>query len=264
MHLSRLLSACAIGAALIVPWNDSPSSAARTGTMKQPVSQYQESKDRSYYEARGEIIWEVPTEQKVIALTFDDGPNPQTTGEILDLLNQYGAKATFFVVGYRAEMYPEIILREAKEGHELANHTYSHPYFKKTTPPSVIEAEIKRTDEILRKITGDRPALFRPPGGFYNESLVSESKKSGYLTVLWSWHQDTNDWKSPGVKRIVNKVVNNAQNGDIVLFHDHVNGSRQTVEALKEILPILHERGFRFVTVSELLTFQHSRSVHNE
>lgn len=221
----------------------------------------QQAKGRDYYEARGEIVWEVPTNEQVIALTFDDGPNPKSTTEILDLLKQYEAKATFFVVGHRAELYPELILRESKEGHELANHTYSHPYFKKNTRSNQIEWEISRTHDILRKITGEKPHLFRPPGGFYNEALVNQSKKAGYLTVLWSWHQDTKDWKAPGVSRIVRKVLENAQNGDIVLFHDHVNGSHQTVDALKQILPELQNRGFRFVTVSELLTFQKSKSV---
>ncbi|WP_213581874.1 polysaccharide deacetylase family protein [Paenibacillus sp. J2TS4] len=220
-------------------------------------------KGRDYYEARGEIVWEVKTEEKVIALTFDDGPNPVQTAQILDLLKQYDARATFFVVGRRMEKFPDLARREVAEGHELANHTYSHRYFKKSTPIDQIRQEIVKNQQLITSITGQKPHLFRPPGGFYNDNVVKASRDAGYLTVLWSWHQDTKDWSSPGVNKIVRKVLDNARNGDIVLFHDHVERNPQTVEALKQILPELKQRGFRFVTVSELLNFNKLESVHN-
>ncbi|WP_245247255.1 MULTISPECIES: polysaccharide deacetylase family protein [unclassified Paenibacillus] len=221
------------------------------------------SKGREYYEARGDIVWEVPTDEKIIALTFDDGPDPSDTPEILDLLNQYGAKATFFVIGKRVEKYPDLVKREVGEGHEIANHTYSHPYFKKRIPGEKVQDEILKAEQIILDTTGLKPSLFRPPGGYYGENLVNASKKSGYLVVMWSWHQDTEDWNRPGVTKIVNKVLTNARNGDIILFHDYVEGKSQTVEALKQILPQLKERGYRFVTVSELLDFRKSTTVEN-
>lgn len=220
-------------------------------------------KGREYYEARGEIVWEVPTDEKVIALTFDDGPDPVDTPAILELLRQYEAKATFFVIGQRVEKYPALARREAAEGHEIANHTYSHKYNKRKPAADQIEDEIIKTERSIVEATGHKPYLFRPPGGYYNEQVVSASRKSGYKVVMWSWHQDTEDWNTPGVGKIVNKVLKNARNGDIVLFHDYVEGKSQTVDALKQILPELKQRGFRFVTVSELLTHRKAAAVEN-
>ncbi|MDF2719194.1 MAG: chitooligosaccharide deacetylase [Paenibacillus sp.] len=227
-----------------------------------PAHSEPSKKGREYYEARGEIVWEVPTEEKVIALTFDDGPDPVDTPAILELLRQYEAKATFFVVGQRVEKYPALAQREAAEGHEIANHTYSHKYMnKRKLSADQIEDEIIKTERSILQATGQKPYLFRPPGGYYNEQVVSASKKSGYKVVMWSWHQDTEDWNTPGIGKIVNKVLKNARNGDIVLFHDYVEGKSQTVEALKQILPELKQRGFRFITVSELLTHRKAAAV---
>jgi polysaccharide deacetylase family sporulation protein PdaB len=206
--------------------------------------------ERSYYESRGEIIWEVPMNEKLIALTFDDGPNPVTTPQILDLLKKYDAKVTFFVLGKQVDRFPDVVKRETKEGHEVANHTYNHICFNKNIRSDVITKEILRAEKSIQAVTGKKSPWFRPPQGHYNDLVVHSVKKNGYTVVMWSWHQDTKDWSSPGVHRIVNKVLRNARNGDIVLFHDY---STQTVEALKKILPELKKRGFRMVTISELL-----------
>lgn len=214
------------------------------------------NKGREYFEARNDIVWEVSTKEKVIALTFDDGPDPMDTPAILDLLRQYEAKATFFVIGKRVEQYSEIVIQEIMEGHEIANHTYSHPYFNHRDPANRIMSEMEKAEEILLKVSGQKPLLFRPPGGYYSEQLVQAAKKFNYQVVLWSWHQDTEDWNRPGVNKIVNKVLKNARNGDIILFHDYVQGDTQTVAALKVILPELKERGYRFVTVSEMLNYR--------
>lgn len=211
-----------------------------------------EKKNRDYYEQRGEIVWEVPSEEKKIALTFDDGPYPNLTEPILDLLKQYEAKATFFVVGSRVELYPDTIKRELAEGHEVANHTFNHVYFQSNNSAGV-QMEIERTEQALEHLTGKKPILFRPPGGFYNEQLVQIARNHGYTVVLWSWHQDSKDWRSPGVNKIVKNVLDNARNGDIILLHDYVLRSKQTVEALKIILPELQKRGYQMVTVSELI-----------
>lgn len=210
-------------------------------------------KDRYFYEKRGEIVWEVPTEDKKIALTFDDGPYPDTTDKILDLLKKYDAKATFFVLGNKVERYPETIKREVAEGHEIANHTFNHVYFMRSISKATIMDEIVKTDKAIESLTGKKPLLFRPPGGYYNEQSIQIAKTLGYTTIMWSWHQDTNDWRSPGVNRIINKVLNNARNGDIVLMHDYIPGSLQTVKALETILYELDKRGFEFVTVTELM-----------
>lgn len=229
-----------------------PSYARLLGNNQVSSQMHEPAKGRDYFEPRGDIIWEVPMEKKWMALTFDDGPDPDQTGQILDLLKEYEAKATFFLLGKRVIRYPDLVKREAAEGHELANHTYSHAYFNKAAKEQMIK-EIKDAEEAIFQVSGVRTHLFRPPGGFYNQTLVDICKANNYIPVLWSWHQDTVDWKRPGVKKIVNKVLNNARGGDIVLFHDHVEGNTQTIEALKQILPELKKRGFRFVTVSELI-----------
>lgn len=216
--------------------------------------------DRQYYEARGEVVWEVPMDEKMIALTFDDGPNPDTTPQVLDLLNQYDAKATFFTIGFRLDKYPDIIKREIAEGHEVGNHTEHHMYFKANIRPATMEKEIRTLQAKLKDRTGTDCPWFRPPGGYYNDTVIQTAKKLGYTVVLWSWHQDTKDWSKPGVDKIVNKVLNNARNGDIVLLHDHVGGSMQTVQALKTILPELTKRGYRLVTVSELMKHRKQES----
>ncbi|WP_254778267.1 polysaccharide deacetylase family protein [Paenibacillus sp. cl141a] len=216
------------------------------------------SKGRDYYEERGEIVWEVPTQNKVIALTFDDGPDKHNTVQILDLLKRYDAKATFFVVGSRVEKHPDIVARELQEGHEIGNHSYTHPPFHNINVTK-LSSELNQTQDAIYQATGMKTVLFRPPGGSYNETIVRTSKDLGMLTVLWSWHQDTLDWRKPGVNRIVRKVLDNARNGDIVLMHDFVPSSTQTVEALKVILPELQKRGYSFVTVSELMSY-HEKS----
>lgn len=210
-------------------------------------------KGRSYYEERGDIVWEVPTHEKFIAFTFDDGPDDRQTLEILDILDQNQAKATFFVVGDRVKRFPEIVQLELAKGHEIGNHSFHHPSFHNITTSSIM-SELSQTQQAVIEATGQRPVLFRPPGGHYNEKIVEATKNNGLQMILWSWHQDTLDWTSPGVYKIVRKVVNNARNGDIILMHDYVHNSKQTAQALKIILPELKSRGYSFVTVSELLS----------
>lgn len=205
------------------------------------------------HQINDDIVWNIPTDEKMVAITFDDGPDILYTPEILTILKQYDAKATFFTVGFRAEKYPDIIKRQMNEGHEIANHTYEHLDFRGKSEQTIAE-EIKKGEDVLYHITGKRPALFRPPFGYYNKRIVDVAKKQGYTVVMWSKHQDTRDWQNPGTSRIVRRVISHIQPGQIILFHDHGSGSRkQTVQALKEILPILKQKGYTFVTVSELL-----------
>lgn len=217
-----------------------------------------EGKGRAYYEKRGEIVWEVPSGQKVMALTFDDGPDAVFTSQIADLLRKYDAKATFFVVGSRVLKNRQIVKQLAEDGHELANHTFTHPNMRSLSPER-LQREVEQTQHAIYEATGKKPVLFRPPGGYYDERLVDSLRKAGFLVVLWSWHQDTRDWTDPGTNRIVAKVLKNAHNGDIVLFHDYGGARQQTVHAIEKILPSLQQEGYRFVTVSELLTLSKVR-----
>ncbi|WP_282938702.1 polysaccharide deacetylase family protein [Paenibacillus sp. RC67] len=205
-----------------------------------------------------EVVWNVTTDQKLIALTFDDGPNPVYTPQILDLLKEHQAKATFFVLGKRVQMFPAIAIREVNEGHEIANHTFDHHYLKNVSSEKLIE-EIRQTQDIIFDITEQIPHVFRPPGGFYNEALLNMTKEDKLTVVMWSWYQDTKDWKKPGVDKIVHTVLSNVHNGDIILFHDLEGDCSQTVEALKRIIPELKKQGFQFVTVTDLIAKNKSK-----
>ncbi|MFC5602585.1 polysaccharide deacetylase family protein [Sporosarcina koreensis] len=211
------------------------------------------NRGRQYYEQAGQIIWDINTNEKVIALTFDDGPHRKYTPEILDLLKKYDAKATFFVLGANAERNPDILLRMYDDGHELANHTYSHP--SSPNVPNLLK-EIRQTNETIYAITGYSTKLFRPVEGNYTDDMIDAIAKEGYKVVMWSWHLDTLDWKHPGVKKIVSFVLDGAKEGNVVLFHDGGGNREQTVKALEEILPELQQRGFTFVTISELMEIQ--------
>lgn len=199
-----------------------------------------------------EIVWNVETDKKWIALTFDDGPNPVYTPQILDLLKAYDAKATFFVLGNRVKKFPRIAIREVNEGHEIANHTFDH-HFSMHLSPSELKREIKETQEAIFDITEQIPLVFRPPGGFYDKALLDLAQRDHLKVVMWSWYQDTKDWMKPGVDKIVKTVLTNIHNGDIVLFHDLEGDCSQTVAALQIILPELKRKGYQFVTVSDLM-----------
>ncbi|MGE7546090.1 polysaccharide deacetylase family protein [Sporosarcina newyorkensis] len=210
-------------------------------------------KGRQYYEEAGQILWEINTEEKVIALTFDDGPHRKYTAEILDVLKNHNANATFFVVGANAEKNPDLLIRMYNEGHEIANHTFTH---NRNMRSSELIMEIRKTHETIQAITGHQTTLFRPVEGLYTDELVEAVTKEGYKLVMWSWHLDTLDWKNPGVKKIVNFVLDGAKEGNVVLFHDGGGNRQQTVEALKTILPELKKEGYKFVSISELMKIQ--------
>ncbi len=238
--------------------------AVATSGYKEQHKEQPVRKTRAYYEEREEVVWEVPMKEKLIALTFDDGPNPVTTPKILDLLAANEVKSTFFVIGKRMDQYPDVVRREAKEGHEVANHTYSHLYLNQRISKQRLAEELARTEEQIVKLTGKHSSWFRPPGGFFNDSVIRTAREHGYTMVLWSWHQDTKDWSSPGTRKIVDRVLNNVRNGDIILFHDHVAGSMQTVQALETILPELRRRGYKMVTVSELIKHKKSNTMQGK
>lgn len=207
---------------------------------------------RQEFESSGKVIWEVNTKEKIVALTFDDGPDPLFTPQILNTLAKYKAKATFFVIGEEAERYPEIIKREAKEGQEIANHSYNHDY-KDDSDSNNLKNELNHTANIIKKLAGYKPTLFRPVGGYLNQKIINTTINNGYRIVLWSWHQDTRDWSKPGVDAITENVISDTRPGDIIILHDSGGDRSQTVKALDNILKILYREGYACVTVSEML-----------
>jgi polysaccharide deacetylase family sporulation protein PdaB len=209
-------------------------------------------KGRKYFEQRGDIIWDGPRQRKQVALTFDDGPTPGVTDQIFALLKQYRAKATFFCLGTKVERYPHLARQMTDAGFEIANHSFDHKMFDTLSTKKILQ-ELIRTQNSIYRITHKKPVLFRPPGGSYNEKIVAAAKKAQLQLVLWSWDQDTRDWQRPRPAKIVNHVLNHVSNGDIILFHD---SHRNTVEALKKLLPLLQKQGYQFMTVSELIRLQ--------
>lgn len=186
-----------------------------------------------------------------IALTFDDGPSAKLTPKLLDLLAAHHIKVTFFLIGENVAEHPDVVAREAREGHELANHSWSHPNFGKMSDESV-RSQIRRTDDAIRNAAGVTPTLLRPPYG----SVTARQKKwinqeFGYKIALWD--VDPLDWKRPGPNVVCNRIVRNTRAGSIVLVHDIHPGS---IEAMPCVLNQLEAKGFKFVTVSELLAME--------
>ncbi len=191
--------------------------------------------------------------KKRVALTFDDGPCPAYTPQILDYLKNENVKATFFLIGCNAEENPELVRREFNEGHEIGNHTYSHPNVKNISTDRLL-SEIEKCQSVIESITGSRPKLFRPPGGFITDNIVTTLTENQFTPVLWSWKQDTKDWSCPSVEYVVNTVLNNINDGDIILFHDYNSESSPTPAALEIIIPRLKDMGYEFCTVSQLMS----------
>ncbi len=186
-----------------------------------------------------------------IAMTFDDGPGPQTTPRLLDILKERGIKATFFVVGQNAAEYPDIMRRMASEGHEIANHSWSHPALTKLGTES-FRKQIENTNDTIARITGKRPVLMRPPYGATSSLLNKRlSEEYGLKVILWS--VDPLDWRYRNSNRVYSFIVQNTQPGSIILTHDiHAT----TVAAMPETLDALSGKGYKFVTVSELIAME--------
>ena len=189
-------------------------------------------------------------DKKRVALTFDDGPHPKYTPEILDILEEYGVEATFFAVGTNAEMYPGLIAREVAEGHEVGNHTYNH-YHTANLDAATFRRDVMACDSALEKITGERVRLFRPPEGVCTEEISRLCEEKDYRIILWS--VDTRDWAHVPVDAICRNVMSNTKNGSIILMHDFIGKNSPTPAVLRRIIPGLQEAGFEFVTVSQLL-----------
>jgi polysaccharide deacetylase family sporulation protein PdaB len=203
----------------------------------------------------GRVFSNTETTQKVVALTFDDGPYPPYTEQVLDVLKEYHVPATFFVVGQNVEKYPELVKRIADEGHQIGNHTYHHIDLLKANR-KVIAEEIDNTSKAILSAAGISPHLMRPPHGF-RDPVVMEMMAERNLKVV-EWSVMSRDWTNPGVDAIVERTVKKVKNGSIILLHDGdgitSQASRiQSVEAARRIIQILSAQGYKFVTVDEIL-----------
>ncbi|MFZ4115140.1 MAG: polysaccharide deacetylase family protein [Chthoniobacterales bacterium] len=186
-----------------------------------------------------------------VALTFDDGPSATLTPRLLDILKEHHAKATFFIIGERAQRNSEILAREVQEGHEVGNHTWDHITITKLSDAQFDE-EIQKTNKLITDATGEKPTLFRPPGGAINRHFVEIlANKYGMKSILWS--VDPLDWKRPGSSVVAQRLIAGTTPGAITISHDIKLG---TIEAMPEVLDALQAKGYKFVTVSELIALE--------
>jgi peptidoglycan/xylan/chitin deacetylase (PgdA/CDA1 family) len=194
----------------------------------------------------------LPPEKKVIALTFDDGPWPNTTAKVLDILKKNRIKSTFFVVGQNVKNYPDLTKQIVADGHIIANHTWHHWYHNMNAQAAAYE--VANTGDIIYQTTGVRTRLFRPPGGIMNNGVAAYAKNNKYAVIMWS--ADSMDYSRPAVPRLMNNIFREAKPGGIVLMHDGGGDRSHTVKALPEIISRFRKQGYEFVTVPELLEMQ--------
>ncbi|MDC2864524.1 peptidoglycan-N-acetylglucosamine deacetylase [Bacillus sp. BP-3] len=191
-----------------------------------------------------------PYNKAEVALTFDDGPDPVYTPQVLNKLKKHGVKATFFLLGENAERYPEVVKRIVNEGHIVGNHTYNHPNLNKIDDKQYHEQMLK-TEKILQKLTGYSPKFFRPPYGIINENQMKWATEQNFMIIQWS--VDTLDWKGLNSQEITNKVLGNTFPGSILLQHTAPGGKLQgSVDALDRFIPDLTSNGARFVTLPKM------------
>ena len=191
-------------------------------------------------------IYSVARDDGVIAISFDASWGGDKTGKLLDILDEYDIKTTFFLVDIWVKNFPDLVREIAARGHEIGNHSTTHPHMSQLSADRITE-ELNTQADHVEALTGTRPTLFRPPYGDYNDRLITTARALGYECIQWS--VDSQDWKNRGAQDVI-KRAKKAQSGDIVLFH---NDADFTVEALPEILSDYKARGLRVVPVSEIL-----------
>jgi len=197
------------------------------------------------------VLWRADTAEKVVALSFDDGPNPVYTPEILKILAEFGIPATFFLVGRHVEKYGSIARDVKEQQHEIGNHTFNHkmmPFLN----DAEIETEVSRTHASIQEKTGSTPRYLRPPMGLFTKRTVTKTAKEGYKTIVGDVYP--RDPGKPGKKRLVQRILRRVKPGSVIILHDGGNTKNvdrsQTVACVKEIIPNLLEKGYRFSTLT--------------
>ncbi|QSO47205.1 polysaccharide deacetylase family protein [Alicyclobacillus mengziensis] len=189
------------------------------------------------------VLPEVQAAPKVLYLTFDDGPSERYTPEILDILRRAHVKVTFFVLGFRAEQYPQMVRRMRAEGHEIGNHGFYHEYIL-GKPDNWVRHDVERASQVIQKASGVNPVLYRPPGGLIDKHEMSVIQQAGHPVVFWTI--DSKDWMATSNEEIITNVMSKVKPGAIILFHDGVSNSRHTAQALPTILAKCREQGYVF------------------
>ncbi len=186
-------------------------------------------------------------EEKVCCLTFDAAWDDTDTDILIEILGKYDVPATFFMVGSWVEKYPESVKKFVDAGHEIMNHSDTHPHIDQLSEEKIKEEIVKCNDKI-ENLTGTRPTLFRGPYGEYNNAVIREAQSQGMLTVQWD--VDSLDWKNLEPQEIVDRVTNRVKPGSIMLFH---NGAKNTPQALPQVIEKLRQEGYTFLKASDLL-----------
>ena len=243
----RLLVFCFVSLSVALALRADPTPAKRAAARQ----------TRAEPEEKGITFNSVHVDEPYIAMTFDDGPSATLTPKLLDLLAAHHIKATFFVIGENVAEHPEIVARAAREGHEIGNHSWSHPNLGKMSDEGV-RRQLQQTDDAIKSATGERPTLMRPPYG----SITDHEKRwihdqFGYDIILWD--VDPYDWKRPGPAVVRARILKETRPGSIVLSHDIHPG---TIEAMPSTFDQLEAKGFKFVTVSQLIRMAAARPPH--
>lgn len=192
-------------------------------------------------------IYSVETDEKKIAITFDAAWGDEDTKDLIQILGQNSAKASFFMVGGWIDRFPQSVKSFSDAGHEILNHSDTHAHMANLSEEQ-IKQEVTDCESKIKNVTGVEKKLFRAPYGEYNDKVVKTAREAGFKTIQWD--VDSLDWKDLSADEITQRVMSKVQNGSIILFH---NGAKNTPEALKILLPKLSEQGYKFVSVSELV-----------
>ncbi len=192
-------------------------------------------------------IYCVDKAEKKISISFDAAWGDEFSDNILDILDKYKIKSTFFLVGFWVDKYPDMVKKIHERGHDIGNHSTTHPHMTGLSEEQIIE-ELNQTGMKIKKITGKQPTLFRPPFGDYNNQVIQTAKKIGYYSIQWD--VDSLDWKELGVQPVVDRVTRNVKKGSIVLFH---NNAKYVSEYLPLVIERLQKEGYKIVPISELI-----------
>lgn len=192
--------------------------------------------------------WDTPAEpaDPPVYLTFDDGPDPNTTPQLLDLLESSGIGAIFFLIGEKVERHPDLVQRIKAAGHTVANHSYSHPFLLSLST-AALEEQIERTNVAIKDITGEEPTFFRAPYGFMDKRAGDCLKERNMKPVYWGAAPE--DWSAPGTHRVVRRVLWKLTPGTVVVLHEGYGLGEQTIAAAKQIICSANERGLRMAQV---------------
>ncbi|MBI5555498.1 MAG: polysaccharide deacetylase family protein [Elusimicrobia bacterium] len=203
----------------------------------------------------GKVVGKGKTSGKMVALTFDDGPSKTYTPQVLAVLKKYNIKATFFMCGEQVTYYPELVKQVSSEGHEIANHSFSHPnlykYKDKSKRGAVLAAEVVKTNALLEKLVMIKPAYFRAPYNYRDTETVKAINDLGLIYVGWTF--SVRDWEKPAPEAMVNMFNQNLIPGTILLMHDGGGNRTNTIAALPGIIESAQKKGYRFVTLGEIL-----------